>query len=92
MTKTQLIDQVAQESKMTKKQATVAVDAMLGAIENALIAGESVQISGLGSFHVKQVPAHAARNPRTNETVEAAASRKVTFSVSKTLKGKINET
>ena len=92
MTKAQLIDKVAQDGKMTKKQAAVAVDAMLDAIENALIAGESVQISGLGNFSVKQVPARIARNPRTNETVEAPASRKVTFSVSKTLKGKINET
>ena len=92
MTKAQLIETVAREGNMTKKQASVAVDAMLDAIESALIAGESVQISGLGSFHVKEVPAHSARNPRTNETVEAAASRKVTFSVSKTLKGRINET
>ena len=92
MTKAQLIEKVAQEAEMTKKQATVAVDAMLNAIETALIEGESVQISGLGTFHVKEVSAHIARNPRTNETVEAPASRKVTFSVSKTLKGRINET
>ena len=92
MTKAQLIEKIAQEGDMTKKQAAVAVDAMLDAIERALIAGESVQISGLGSFHVKEVPAHTARNPRTNEMVEAAASRKVTFTVSKTLKGRINET
>ena len=92
MTKAQLIEKVAQGGEMTKKQAAVAVDAILEAIENALIEGESVQLSGLGSFHVKEVPAHVARNPRTNETVEAPASRKVTFSVSKTLKGRINET
>ena len=92
MTKAQLIEKVALEGEMTKKQAAQAVDAMLGAIEDALIRGETVQISGLGSFHVKDVPAHAARNPRTNETVEAPASKKVTFSVSKTLKGRINET
>ena len=92
MTKAQLIEKVAQEGEMTKKQAAVAVDAMLNAIEGALIAGDSVQISGLGSFHVKEVAAHTARNPRTNETVEAPASKKVTFSVSKTLKGRINET
>ena len=91
MTKTQLIEQVAKNAGMTKKQAAEAVDAMLGAVESSLMAGETVQISGFGSFCVKQVAAHTARNPRTNEIVEAPASKRVTFSLSKTLKGKINE-
>lgn len=90
MTKTQIVDQIAKNTTLTKKQAAEAVDAMIAAMQDALVAGESVQIFGFGGFNVKNVPARVGRNPRTNETVEIPASRRVTFSASKTLKDKVN--
>ena len=90
MTKTQMIDKIAKTTNLTKKQATEAVDAMVAAMQDALVAGDSVQIFGFGGFAVKNVPARTGRNPRTNETVEIPASRRVTFSASKTLKDKVN--
>ncbi len=90
MTKTQLIDKIAQESDLTKKQVAQTVDATIAAIEAALIAGESVQFLGFGTFAVKEIAAHNGRNPRTGETVEIAASRRATFTASKALKDKLN--
>ena len=90
MKKTELIDKIAKESGLTKKQAAAAFDACVGGIVGALANGEGVQISGFGTFNIKEVPAHTGRNPRTNETVEIAASRRVTFSASKILKEKLN--
>jgi DNA-binding protein HU-beta len=90
MTKTQLIDKIAKENEMTKKQVAAVVDAWIAAVEETLAAGENIQIAGFGSFAVKNIAAHTGRNPRTNEAVEIPASRRVTFSASKTLKDKVN--
>ena len=90
MTKTQLVDKIAKDTELTKKQAAEAVDAMIAAMQDALAAGEGVQLVGFGGFSVKEVAARTGRNPKTNETVEIPASRRVTFSASKTLKEKVN--
>ena len=50
MTKTQMIDKIAKSTTLTKKQATEAVDAMVAAMQDALVAGDSVQIFGFGGF------------------------------------------
>ncbi len=92
MNKTQLIDKVAKDNGMTKKQVAETLDAMLAAMGETFASGESIQIAGFGAFTVKDKPAHIGRNPMTGENVEIAASRKVTFAAGKTLKDKINET
>lgn len=91
MTKTQLIDKIAKDTELTKKQAAEAVDAFLAAATEAFVAGEGIQIAGFGSFAVKEIAAHTGRNPRTNEPVEIPATRRVTFSAGKALKDKLNE-
>ena len=91
MTKTQLIEKIAKENGWTKKQVAETVDATLAAVEGTLISGEAVQIFGFGTFAVKEVAAHTGRNPSTGEAVEIAASRKLTFSASKAIKDKLNE-
>ena len=90
MTKNQIIELVAKETGMTKKSVAEVFDAISATVDNALVAGESVQISGFGIFSVKQKDAYTGRNPKTGEPVEIAASRRVTFSASKTLKDKLN--
>ena len=90
MTKKQLIERAAKESGMTKKTLNEAYDALLKAIEDTLVEGEGVQISGFGGFAVKAQSARTRRNPRTNEPVEIPASRRLTFSVSKAMKDKLN--
>lgn len=90
MTKTQLIEKIAKENGWTKKQVSEMMDATLTALEGALVAGETVQLFGFGTFTVKEIAARTGRNPRTGETVEIAASRKLAFSASKALKDKLN--
>ena len=91
MTKNQIIDQVAKQTGMTKKAVAEVVEALGNVVDNALVAGEPVQIAGFGAFTVKEKAAYTGRNPRTNEAVEIPASRRVSFSASKTLKDKLNE-
>ncbi|MBQ2767624.1 MAG: HU family DNA-binding protein [Clostridia bacterium] len=86
MNKTQVIDAIAKESNLKKKDAEAAVNAFLSTIENALRAGEKVQIVGFGTFEVKTREAHAGRNPATGESIMIPASKHPSFSAGKALK------
>ena len=90
MNKTQLIDKIAKENELTKKQVAQIVDATIAGIADALAAGEAVQFLGFGTFSVKEIAEHNGRNPRTGEVVKIAASRRPAFSASKALKDKLN--
>lgn len=92
MTKTQLIEKIAKDNELPKKQVAKLVEAYLNAVTETLASGESIQIAGFGAFNVKEVAAHTGRNPLTGESVEIAATRRVTFIAGKTLKDKLNET
>ena len=90
MTKTDLVNVVVAESGLKKKDAEVAVNAIFGAITNALKDGDKVQLIGFGTFEVKDVAAREGRNPQTGETIKIAASKKPAFSASKVLKDQVN--
>jgi DNA-binding protein HU-beta len=70
MNRQDLIDRVAAAAKLPRPEAARAVDAALDAIEEALRAGESVQLTGFGKFHVAQYTGRAGVNPRTGERIE----------------------
>ena len=91
MSKKQLINEAAKLSGMTKKDMAQALDALMAAMENILISGEEIQLTGFGSFSVKEIAAHTGRNPQTNEAIEILASRRLVFSASKTFKDKLNK-
>ena len=86
MNKTQLIEAVAKESNLKKNAAEAAVNALLKTIENALVAGDKVQLVGFGTFEVKNREARQGRNPATGETITIAASKHPAFSAGKALK------
>ncbi len=90
MNKTQLIDVVANKTGLKKKEAEAAVVAVFGSIEEALKAGEKVQLIGFGTFEVKERAARTGRNPHTGETIEIAASKYAAFSAGKALKESLN--
>ena len=90
MTKTDLVNVVAEEAQLTKKQADAAVNAVVAAITDALKAGDKVQLLGFGTFEVKAVAEREGRNPKTGETIKIAASKKPAFTASKVLKDEVN--
>ena len=65
MNKTELIAAVAENAGLTKKDTERVVNACLDAITAALQKGEKVQISGFGTFEVKDREARIGRNPHT---------------------------
>ena len=90
MNKTDLINVVAAEAGLSKKQAESAVNATIAAIAGALKNGDKVQLIGFGTFEVKSVAAREGRNPKTGEVIKIDASKKPAFSASKVLKDQVN--
>ena len=90
MNKTDLINVVAAEAGLSKKDSEAAVNATLAAIANALKEGDKVQLIGFGTFEVKDVAAREGRNPTTGEVIKIDACKKPGFSASKALKDLVN--
>lgn len=89
MTKSELIDQVADRSELTKSEAMRAIDAVLGTVEDALRRGSEVTLSGFGKFHVAERGARQGVNPRTGERIQIAASRVPKFTAGSGLKSAV---
>ncbi len=90
MNKTELINAVAKNAELSRKDADKAVNAAFEAIAAALKAGEKVSVVGFGGFEVKERAARTARNPRTGEEIEIAASKAISFKAGKALKDEVN--
>ena len=86
MNKSELVVALAQKAELSKKDAEKAVSAFVEVITETLKAGDKVQLVGFGTFESKVRPARTARNPRTGEAVEIAASKAPVFKAGKALK------
>ena len=83
----ELIDHIAaKDEKITKAQAKALVDGVFSAIKDAAVKGEEVSLPGFGKFKVQDKPARTGRNPRTGESVDIAATKKLAFQPAKALK------
>ena len=91
MNKTELIAAVAEKTDPSKKDADAAVSAVLGAITDALKAGDKIQLVGFGTFEVRNRAAKQGRNPRTGETMTVPASKVPAFKAGKALKDAVAE-
>jgi len=88
MNKAQLVETIAAQTS-TKKEAQQIVDTIWDTIKGSLQKKEDVAISGFGTFKVKQTKARQGRNPKTGETIQIPAKRKVAFRAAKDLKESI---
>ena len=86
MNKSELIAAVSQSAGLTKKDTERAINAALDAITASLRNGEKVQISGFGTFEVKDREARIGRNPHTKEAIDIPATSVPVFKASKALK------
>jgi DNA-binding protein HU-beta len=90
MNKSELIDAIAQESGLSKTDAASALNATTEAITKAMASGDGVQLTGFGSFVVRERAARSGRNPQTGATIQIAASKVAAFKAGKSLKDAVN--
>lgn len=75
MTKADLVEHVATEANLPRKQADEVVQVVLEGIISALHRDEKVELRGFGSFRVRQRGARIGRNPKTGEKVQVPPKR-----------------
>ena len=86
MNKAEFVAAVAEKSGMTKKDADIAVTAMIDVIKDLLGAEDKLQLPGFGTFFVNERAARDGRNPRSGDVIHIAASKVPAFRPSKVLK------
>lgn len=91
MNKSTLVEFVAANAGIKKKEAEAAVSAVFAAIENELATGGKVQIAGFGSFKVKERASRVGRNPKTKAAITIPASKVPSFAAGKDLKEAVNK-
>ncbi|MBN1770037.1 MAG: integration host factor subunit beta [Deltaproteobacteria bacterium] len=91
MTKSELIEAVAEKTKMTKSSAEMVVNAVFDTMAEALEQGKGIEIRGFGSFTVRNYRAYSGRNPRTGAAVDVTPKRLPFFRVGKEMKQQVND-
>ena len=91
MNKDGIIALVSKEARLTKKDATNAVNAVFEGILEALANGDEVRIAGFGSFEVKTHIARTGMNPITKEPIQIPAMQAIAFRAGKGAKEKVNK-
>jgi len=86
MTKSQLVQKLAEASEISKKQADAVLQTLVDVTVSSVRKGDPVKIPGLGTFRKVQTKARMGRNPQTGEAIKIPARKKVRFSVAKTFK------
>ena len=90
MNKNDLVGQVAQDTGLSKVDATRAVDSVFDNIAGSLRNKVEVRLVGFGTFSVSHRKATTGRNPRTGETIQISASNQPKFKAGKALKDAVN--
>jgi DNA-binding protein HU-beta len=89
--KAQLVEKVATETKMTKSQAELVLDATLSTIQKSVQKGDEVKLVGFGTFSKAARKARVGRNPQTGEEVKIPATKVPKFRPGKEFKELLNK-
>ena len=89
LTKADLADLLFERLGLNKRESKDMVEAFFVIINDALISGKDVKMSGFGNFNIRRKAPRPGRNPRTGETIPIKARNVVTFHASHKLKGAV---
>ena len=90
MSKTDLVNYMAEEAGVSKAEAARCLDAFMGGVVKGLKESKKVALTGFCTFNAVDRAAKTGRNPRTGETVKIAARKAVTFKAGSALKDAVN--
>ena len=89
MTKSQLIQNIADRLKLPAAQAEIVVSTIFDSMTDALVAGERIEIRGFGAFEVRHYKGYEGRNPRTGQAVQVPPKKLPFFKVGKELRERV---
>lgn len=91
VTKTDMIDYVSNEAKLTKANSAIAIEAVLNGIKHFISKGEDVKFIGFGHFGIIERAAREGRNPRTGDKIKIEAGRHPVFKAGKELRDAVKQ-
>ena len=89
MTKQEFIDAVADRSGLSKRDASEAVEAVIGTIQSTLKGGGEINFTGFGKFHVAERGPRQGVNPQTRERIMIPGGRVPRFTAGSALKKEV---
>ncbi len=90
MNKSELIDALANSANMSKTESAEVIETLVKIITGTLQNGDSVSISGFGTFSISDRAARTGRNPQTGATIDIPAAKIPKFKAGKALKDAVN--
>ena len=90
MTKADIVDKIHITTGFSKKDSATMMESVFAIMKESLEAGETIKISGFGSFIVNQKNARRGRNPQTGEAITIEARKVLTFKPSNLLRDAVN--
>ncbi len=90
MTKSDLIQQMAEKLKIPTARAEGIVNTIFGAMTDALVRGDRIEIRGFGTFEVRSYKGYEGRNPKTGNPVQVAPKKLPFFKIGKELHERLN--
>ncbi len=91
MNKTELVEAIAKEANLSKKDAAKSVDAFVEVVTKALKKKDKVQLVGFGTFETTKRAARKGKNPQTGEVIEIPSATAPRFKPGKVLKDIVNK-
>jgi integration host factor subunit alpha len=92
MTKADLVDLIFGKVGLSKIESQNLIELIFDTVKQTLVEGESVKVSGFGTFNVKRKNARRGRNPKTGEELQITPRRVITFRASNHFKDLIEKT
>jgi DNA-binding protein HU-beta len=89
MNKAELIEKIAGDADISKKQANAALDSFIDAVAKTLKKGSKVTLVGFGTFSVSKRAARNGRNPQTGATIKIKAKKLAKFKAGAELAAKV---
>ncbi len=90
MTKSELIDLVAEQRNLPRKTAEEVVNLIFDSMRDALCSQERIELRGFGTFTTRYYPGYIGRNPKTSATIQVKPKILPVFRVGKALHDRVN--
>ena len=90
MNKSDLVLALSEREELTRTKAEEIVNLVFSEMTNALVAGDRVEIRGLGSFKVKSYDGYKGRNPKTGRQIKVKPKKLPFFKCGKELKERVD--
>ena len=90
MTKTELVNSMAEKAGLSKADTEKALKAFVESVTDALKQDDKISLVGFGTFSVGERAARTGKNPQTGAALQIPAAKVPKFKAGKALKDAVN--